>query len=142
MSGRFFLDTNIFIYSIDERFPTKQARAGELITAALAGDGIISYQVVQEFLNAAQNKFQHVMSPQQALSYLDAILNPLCVVQSHPALYRSALATKMRWRFSWYEALIVAGAQAAHCTILYSEDLQHQQQLDQLTVINPFEQPA
>jgi predicted nucleic acid-binding protein len=39
---------------------------------------------------------------------------------------------------SWWDALIVATASAADCEILFSEDLQHGQVIDSVTVQNPF----
>ena len=54
MKDRFFLDTNIIVYSFDETNPDKQTRAKGLIAEALlTGQGIISFQVVQEFINFA-----------------------------------------------------------------------------------------
>jgi len=50
MSDRFFLDTNIFVYSFDKNAPKKADRAVKLIRRAIeAQQGIVSYQVVQEF---------------------------------------------------------------------------------------------
>jgi predicted nucleic acid-binding protein len=54
MNGRFFLDTNVFVYSFDSDAPEKARRAGGLIREALAArKGVISFQVVQEFFNVA-----------------------------------------------------------------------------------------
>ena len=55
---RFFLDTNILVYTFDETTPLIRAKARELVEMALTtGLGVISYQVVQEFLNVATKKF-------------------------------------------------------------------------------------
>jgi len=78
------------------------------------------------------------MSCDDAREYLDAVLVPLCRVHSDPDLYREALATQLRWRFSLYDSLIVAAARRSGSDILYSEDLQHGQVLEGVTVINPF----
>lgn len=45
-----------------------------------------------------------------------------------------------RFNFSIYDALIVAAAQLANCTTLYTEDLQHGQMIDELTICDPFRQ--
>ncbi len=140
MSARYFLDTNILVYSFDQTDTRKRDRARELIAAALAGAGTISFQVVQEFLNVALRKFARPMTIDGALEYLDAVLVPLCRVQSDPELYRDALAVHLRWRFSFYDSLVVAAAQRSGCKILYSEDLQHGQQLGELKVVDPFRQ--
>ena len=63
MNGRFFLDTNIFVYSFDASSPKKAAQARKLIRSAIETlGGIVSYQVVQEFFNVALRRFSKPMS--------------------------------------------------------------------------------
>ena len=58
MSARFFLDTNIFVYSFDRGSAAKSRRATQLIREAVSTrKGIVSYQVVQEFFNLALRRF-------------------------------------------------------------------------------------
>ncbi len=141
MSDSFFLDTNILVYSFDTADARKRRRARELIVAALEGAGRISFQVVQEFLNVGLGKFARPMTIEQAQDYLDVVLVPLCRVQSDPDLYREALSVYLRWRFSFYDSLIVAAALRSGCDTLYSEDLQHGQRIGSLTVVDPFRDP-
>ena len=53
-------------------------------------------------------------------------------------LYKRALDLRARWQFSFYDALIVAAALTAGCTRLLTEDLQHGQQVEKLTILDPF----
>ncbi|MCB9664964.1 MAG: PIN domain-containing protein [Alphaproteobacteria bacterium] len=105
---------------------------------ALEGRGAISAQVVQEFLNVALRRFERPMSLDEARAYLDVVLAPLCLVHTSIPLVERALAVRLRWGFSWFDALVVAGAMEAGCSVLYSEDLQHGQDLDGLRVVDPF----
>ena len=67
MSARFFLDTNIFVYSFDRSSPGKSRRAARLIRQAVATrKGIVSYQVVQEFFNLALPRFAQPMTVPEA----------------------------------------------------------------------------
>src|ERR1700682_4475258 len=128
MSGRFFLDTNVFVYSFDESAPVKASRAFELIREAIeTRRGIVSYQVAQEFFNVSLRRFVHPMAVADAEQYLSAIFRPLMAVHSSPALLAQALQLSNRYRLPWYDSLIVAGAIEGECTILYSEDFQHGQ---------------
>jgi len=53
-AGKYFLDTNIFVCSFDEKAPANVKRQGPLIREALKSQtGIISFQIIQEFLNIA-----------------------------------------------------------------------------------------
>jgi predicted nucleic acid-binding protein len=109
MNGRFFLDTNILVYTFDGRAPAKQSLARQLVAEALAGrDGIVSYQVVQEFLNVALRKFDKPMTPSEAQLYLAKVLLPLCEVFPDSSLYSQGLSLVEETGFSFYDALIVA----------------------------------
>jgi predicted nucleic acid-binding protein len=139
MSDRFFLDTNIFVYSFDQSAPVKAHRAAQLIREALTTQkGVISYQVVQEFFNVALRRFSQPMQAADAEQYLRTVFRPLLGVQSSPALCAEALQLHARSGLSWYDALIVAGAMQARCDLLYTEDLQHGERFGSIRVINPF----
>jgi predicted nucleic acid-binding protein len=139
MSDRFFLDTNVLVYSFDQSSPNKAEEADRLISEGLeSGKGVISYQVVQEFFSVAFRRFPEPMRLGHAEQFFSAVLRPLWVVQSSPALCLSALRILDRFQLHWYDALIVAAASAANCGILYSEDLQNGQRFDDLEVRNPF----
>jgi predicted nucleic acid-binding protein len=139
MSDRFFLDTNIFVYSFDQSAPAKARRAAQLIREALTKQkGVISYQVVQEFFNVALKKFSQPMQAADAGQYLIAVFRPLLAVHSSQALYAEALFLHAQSGLSWYDSLIVSAAIQARCEILFSEDLQHGQRFGALQVRNPF----
>jgi predicted nucleic acid-binding protein len=139
MSGRLFLDTNIFAYTFDSRSPVKAKKASRLIRhAAETGEGIISYQVVQEFFNVAFRRFPQPMSIAEAEQYLITVLRPLLAVQSSPALYFEALRIAERYKTPWYDSLIVAAAVEGQCEKLHSEDFQHGQIIEGVRVENPF----
>ena len=139
MSDRFFLDTDIFVYSFDRSAPAKALRAEQLIREALTTQkGIVSYQVVQEFFNVALKRFSQPMHVADAGQYLSTVFRPLLAVHSSQALYAEALSLHARSRLAWYDALMVSAAIQARCGILFSEDLQHGRLFGSLQVRNPF----
>ena len=139
MNDRFFLDTNIFVYSFDAGAPAKARRAAELIERAVAtGKGVVSYQVAQEFFNVALRRFAKPMTVPEAEQYLTTVFRPLMAVQSSQALHMDALRLVGRYRLSWYDALIVAAALEGDSAFLLSEEFQHGQRFDDLQVRNPF----
>jgi predicted nucleic acid-binding protein len=139
MSAKFFIDTNIFVYSFDDRQPQKKERALALIQEAFqTGRGMISTQVIQEFLNVATQKFAVPMKIDNAITYLRLVMNPLCQVYPSLALYESCLAIQVETRYSFYDALIIAGAEQGGCEILYSEDLQEGQTVRGVKITNPY----
>jgi predicted nucleic acid-binding protein len=139
MSGDSFLDSNIFIYTFDDVALEKQRIAQELVRAALQdGSGVISYQVTQEVLNVLTRKLTVSMDVGDATRYLATTLEPLWRVQPSAELFRAGLALQSRYQFGFYDSLIVAAALSAGCTRLYSEDLQHGQRIEGLTIEDPF----
>lgn len=139
MSGKFFLDTNIIVYTFDEKSSEKRDRARSLVAEALVeSHGVVSYQVVQEFLNAALRKFSKPLTSADAERYLTVVLEPLCSVFASVDLFHQALDIAGRWRYPFYDSLVIAAAIQAGCSVLYSEDLQHGQKIGNLRIINPF----
>ena len=139
MNGRFFLDTNVFVYSFDASVPAKARRARQLIRRAVATrKGIVSYQVVQQFFNVALRRFAQPMTVPEAEQYLATVLRPLMAIHSSQALYGEALRLSGKYSLSWYDSLIVAAALEGESSVLYSEDLHHGQRFGDLQIENPF----
>jgi predicted nucleic acid-binding protein len=139
MSDRFFLDTNIFVYSFDRSAALKARKAAQLIRKALTTQkGITSYQVVQEFFNVALKRFSQPMKATDAEQYLGTVFRPLLSVHSSQALYAEALRLQAKSELSWYDSLIVSAAIQAQCDFLFTEDIQHGQRFGNLKVANPF----
>ena len=139
MSDKYFLDTNIFVYCFDDTQPAKKVRSLALVADALqTGDGIISTQVMQEFLNVATRKFSVPLKPEDGKIYLQKVLYPLCHVFPDLDYFQTALDILRDTGYSFYDSLILSGALRGGCTILYSEDLQAGQQVNQVRIVNPF----
>lgn len=137
MSVEHFLDTNVFVYLFDETNDHKRGRAVRLVQESLAKEtGCVSYQVVQETINVITRKLK--ATPETARQILDDTLLPLWRINPTRTLYQRSLDLQARYRFHFYDSLIVAAALEAGCHILYSEDLKHGQQIEGLTVTNPF----
>lgn len=133
-----FIDTNVFIYLFDETDPKKREVSRSLLNEALAsGSGRISFQVVQESLNVLTTKLG--ASADDALRFFDAVLEPLWSVAPSSQLYKSALELRDRYRFSYYDSLIIAAAHSAGADRLLSEDLQDGQVIGEMVITNPFQ---
>jgi predicted nucleic acid-binding protein len=139
MIDKFFLDTNIFIYSLDRLDARKQQIADSLVFKALdTGDGVVSFQVVQEFFNVALKRMATPMTLESAEHYLARVFMRMLGVYPSHALFSEALRLHATTQKHWYDALIVSAARSAGCSVLYSEDLQHGQRFGSLRVVNPF----
>lgn len=137
--GMFFLDTNILVYALAMNEPMKQPIAADLVQEALTTQrGVISTQVVQEFLNIATRRAVPPFSTTETIQYLNGVLWPLCRHLPSQAFYEHALQIKEVTGFAFYDSLIVAAAVQLGCRRLISEDLQHGRKIEGLTILNPF----
>lgn len=139
MKGKFFLDTNIFVYEFDDGSPEKSARASDLIREAIRSKrGVVSYQVVQEFFNVAFSGFKKPIEFGHAEHYLRTVFTPLLEVHSSPRLFLEGIRIRNAHRWHWYDCLVAAAALEAGCDVLYSEDFQHGRTLEGMKIQNPF----
>ncbi len=139
MKDKYFLDTNIFVYSFNSGSPDKQSIARNLIQTALREQtGSISSQVIQEFLNVSTKMFDPPLASEDCKKYLNTVLAPLCEVFTSIDLYRKTIEISDRWKYSFYDSMIISAALYTGCTILYSEDMQHKQNIQTLTIVDPF----
>jgi predicted nucleic acid-binding protein len=139
MSAKCFLDTNVVVYAFDQKESKKARIAQKLIKqGASENQAIISYQVIQEFINVVTRGFRISITPVDLESFVLDVLFPMSEISWSPALTLDALQIHVAYRIGWYDSLIVAAAQQGNCTILYSEDLQHEQRFGKLVVENPF----
>jgi predicted nucleic acid-binding protein len=140
MSVERFIDTNLFIYQLEALDEHKAATAERIIRQGVeTGDACISFQVVQECLNTVLRKARIPLTTQQTRLYLETVLAPLFRVPASIALYQRGLDIQARYRYGFYDAMIIAAALDAGCTRLLSEDLRHGQRIEALTIENPFQ---
>jgi predicted nucleic acid-binding protein len=137
--GFFFLDTNLFVYSFDTSAPAKQQVAKHWIGLALRTQrGVISTQIMQEFLNVALRKFVQPMTIAQSREYLKVVLMPLCQHYPSTAFYDHALLVQQQTGFTFYDSLVVTAGLETQCQTLLSEDMQHGRVIEGMTIRNPF----
>mgnify|MGYP002631617430 CR=1 FL=1 len=139
MSVEIFIDTNILVYTFDASAPAKRDCARSIVREALEkGNGAISWQVAQEFLNVALHKFKNPLTPGEASDFLDQVLTPLWKVFPSPELFQEANLIQRQAQYRFSDSLIVASAVQSGAAILYSEDLQHGRSIGNTRIVNPF----
>jgi predicted nucleic acid-binding protein len=131
-TDRPFFDTNVLLYLLSE----DNAKA-DRAEAIIASGGIISVQVLNEFASVASRKLG--MSYAEIRDMLGTV-RAVCQAQALTVdTHDRGLDIAERFGFSLYDSMIVSSAVESGCSVLYSEDMQHSQEIDgQLVVINPF----
>jgi len=137
--SRIFLDTNLLVYLYDDDSPLKQRRAMELLDRfeqqPTADVAVISTQVLQELYNILTRKLRD--SPVQAKKKLLKWAKVEIVGVSR-VIVLAAADLHASDAISFWDALIVAAAQAGGCDELWTEDLQEGRSFGALVVRNPF----
>lgn len=132
MTGKPFFDTTILIYSISHE--DKRAITAERL---LLHGGYVSVQVLNEFTAVARRKLGMSWDEtRQALSAIRTLCNsPVALTLS---THEKAFDIAVRYGYYIYDAVILAAALQAGCKTLYSEDMQHDQWIETISIINPF----
>jgi predicted nucleic acid-binding protein len=136
MSAPVFVDSNVFLYALDEADPKKQ-QAARNWRAALwrSRRGRVSFQVLGEFYVNAVRK-QPAARDEVRAEVRDLLAwNP---VIADAALLEQGWKFQDRYQLSYWDALIVAAAKVSACHYLLTEDLQRGQKLEGIEVVNPF----
>ena len=132
MKSEVFLDTNIILYGIDSNLE-KSKIAHKLVS----GNPCISTQVINEFANVLLRKYKWL--PKEVASTINEISERLSIIIVTEKTAIAATTLLEEYYFSWWDSLMVAAALEANCKILYSEDMQHNQVINNvLTIKNPF----
>ena len=142
MTGLFFVDTNILVYARDNSEPEKQPLAREWLEHLWkTQQGRISMQVLQEYYQVVTRRLQPGLKRSIAHEDIRDLMawSPVAIDRQ---MLEHAWAAEERFRLSWWDALIVGAARQAGCRYLLSEDLQNGQDLDGLTIVDPFHTPV
>jgi len=131
-ADKIFIDSNVMIYAYFNQDEKKQRISKHLISQ----NSVISTQVLQEIANTLRRKIKVDYSIIRLLLQ-ECQQNSTLHINTSETIF-SALDISERFGFSFYDSLIIAAALESKCTILYSEDMQHNQKIKNLTVKNPF----
>jgi predicted nucleic acid-binding protein len=129
-----FLDTNLWIYLYSN---DPKASVIEGLINAHFKDTWVSTQVLSELYSVLTRK--NLKSPEEAQTIIDEVIDSYSVYCIDEQCIRLAIDLNIRHHYSYWDSLIIAAALETDCIMLYSEDMQHHQEINnQLTIVNPF----
>jgi predicted nucleic acid-binding protein len=139
LSGLYFIDTNVFVYSFDDTAPVKQRTALQVVSHALRTQrGVISTQVVQEFMSVALRKFARPLTVSESREYLKVVMATLCRQTPSIRFCDQALLLREEISTSFYDSMIIQAAINLGCSTILSEDMQAGRYIHDLRIVNPF----
>ncbi len=136
MTSKTFIDTNIFVYSLDKANPEKQQQARSLLTAVKnSGTGVISTQILQEFYVVSTGKLNIDKSLAKRITLSLANFDLITVDKT---IIKIAIDCADNNNISFWDALVISSAAAGGCKSVWTEDLSHNQVINGVRVENPF----
>jgi predicted nucleic acid-binding protein len=137
VTSRLFVDTNVWVYTVDDGEPDKQAQARKALEPTPGKDLVVSAQVLGEFYVTVRRKLASTLSETEAVALVDR-MRLLPVVPVDANLVSAAIANIREWQLSYWDALIVAAAETSGCDVVLSEDLAHGRVYGSVRVECPF----
>jgi predicted nucleic acid-binding protein len=134
MKDKAFIDSNILIYAHTKQDERKRKIAQEI----LYSDSMVgNTQVINESINVFIKRFKIPLIEIQQI--IDQVFLYLPLKTINHLTIQSAMKICSKYFYSYYDSLIIASGLQNECSILYSEDLHHNQKIEKtLTIINPF----
>lgn len=139
MSGRTFIDTNILVYAYDISDYKKHEKALTLIDQLVLLDtGIISTQVLSEFITVITRKIPEPLSVEEAEARITNFCQIFPVMPVNEMIVLEAIRGVQKYNFSYWDALIWATARLNQAGVVFSEDFSHESYIEGVRFINPF----
>jgi len=136
MKDKIFIDSNTLIYAISKNSPKCDAARQLLIKNV--EQIIVSSQVINEFISVCIKK--NILSLEDAFKYAEEFMEIFNFSVISKTEIRLAMQVKRKYKYSYWDSLIIASALENNCSICYSEDMQHGQIIeDRLRIVDPFE---
>lgn len=134
---RTFVDTNVFVYSVDDSEPAKRDQARLVLQEIAPEDLCLSSQVLAEFYVVVTRKLAKPMRPQDAAAAVTELsrLKPVPVTAQ---LVNEAVGLSRKAKLSLWDAMIVRAAAAGRCRQIVTEDLAEGTVLDGIQIVSPF----
>lgn len=137
MTGKAFVDTNVFVYAYDSADRKKQDAALRFLASNGPESLVLSSQVLSEFFVVTTRRLAVPMSEVDAADAVRSLSALQCVALTGALVVR-AIDVRSRWQTSYWDALIVAAAESAGCTRIISEDLATGATVAGMAIESPF----
>ena len=136
--GKFFVDTNLLVYAYDSSAGKKWKTSLEVLSLLWTHrTGVISTQVIQEFLVSLTQKVKSPIHPEMAKEIIFDLVQWPLVVNDGKNILR-AIDLQIKYHLSFWDSLILQAAITSNSEFLLSEDFQDGQVIESVTIVNPF----
>jgi len=139
MTGKIFVDTNVFVYAHDRSEPGKRQRALEVLDRLVAaGIGVYSTQVLSEFYNTSTRNIPEPLLPGQAYDQIKYFLQVWETLVVTETVILEAIQGVRKYQLSFWDAQIWAAARMNQVGVIFSEDFNPGAVIEGVQFVNPF----
>lgn len=136
MTAKIMLDTNLWVYLYAQNVPAKQVKLKALVTENFESI-ILSTQILGELYHVLTRK--KLAEKAVAKEIIIEMVTTFPVLEIDTAKVVLALEIHDRYGYSYWDSLIIAAASLGDCTIIFSEDMHHQQVIEnKVRILNPL----
>jgi len=136
MSDRLFIDSNVFLYAIEEQEPSKAERAAAWLGySSQTGLGVSNLQVMNEVTNVLLKR--KLMPPEDVFCIVDGF----CALGASPISAETVAAARLvrfETGYAWWDCVLLAAAMELGCRRFLSEDMRDGHSVRGLTIVDPF----
>ncbi len=138
--GRFSLDTNILIYTIDLDAGDRHEMSSRLVELVghphLRRNCVLTTQVLAEFYHVVTRK--RLLKATRAKASVHDWIEIFAIVNANEESLVDAVDATEKHRMSFWDAMLWAAVRRAGCSAIISENMQHGRHLGGVEIINPF----
>jgi len=139
MKDKSFLDTNILVYAYDSSEKEKHSKASRLLKDLWNNQaGVLSIQVLLEFYVVVTQKVERPISSSEAKAIIEDYLSSWEVIEPRGETLLSSIEAANKYHFHFWDAMIFVAAKEANVIRIYTEDFQHNLEIEGTKFINPF----
>ena len=132
-----FADTNLLVYTLDPQEPEKRRQSKDFLNQIINRHTLVlSPQSLNECYRVVTEK-RGLMPRNEARLFLWS-LSGFCTAGYDFEVTQKAWQIQDRHGFGWWDCVLLASASLARCDLFLSEDMQHEQTIEALTILNPF----
>jgi predicted nucleic acid-binding protein len=136
MSDRIFIDSNVFLYAVEEQDAAKAERAWEWLRHLFSsGRGVANLQVMNEVANVLFKRGR--LQPETVFEIIDAYA-PFGTSSIGTETVIAARVIRMETDYSWWDCILLASAIELGCRQFLSEDMKDGDSVRGLTIVNLF----
>ncbi|TVP62246.1 MAG: PIN domain-containing protein [Nodularia sp. (in: Bacteria)] len=136
MTDKIFLDTNLWIYLYAKNLPEKSQQVAEILKNN-SSSLLVSTQILGELFHVLTRK--KFTSKADAITIISDIVNTFPIQSINTTEVIQALEINAKYHYSYWDSLIIATALLSECSIIYSEDMQHNQLIEnKVRILNPL----